>query len=69
MHGYAITANGNVYEPITDRIYTPENAQELFHQRDIAVYSGDEAMVQMVKTGHWGPWDDESNAWYEEKGL
>lgn len=69
MHGYAITPNGNVYEPITDRVYTQANADDLFHVESVATYSYNEAMLKMAGEGHWGPWDAESLAWYEERGL
>ena len=68
MHGYVITKNGNYYEPITDRIYTPENGKRLFGFRDIAKYDWDEMRTQMLRHSHWGPWDAESEAWYAERG-
>lgn len=56
-HAWWVYPDGSVWEPATAQDYTAEAFRVLFRPRYIYGYSVKEALLRMVATGHYGPWD------------
>lgn len=55
-HAWVLLPFGQVWEPITDAVYTTAEFQELFRPVMIAEYYRGRAMKLMLKTRTFGPW-------------
>jgi hypothetical protein len=56
-HAWVVLDSGKVWEPASNKEYEPALFSLAFHPVTLRTYTGTEAMTQMVKTGHYGPWD------------
>jgi len=60
VFGHAwLMKDGWVYDPVADKCFTWEEYQKKFDARIIHSYTQAEVFAQGLRTGHWGPWDDE----------
>lgn len=64
-HAWVELDDGYIYEPTTDAVYHPEDFASIHRPIPLARYEGEQARVTMVTYSHWGPWDPESEEWYE----
>lgn len=46
-----------VWEPVTDRIWTPEGFTSFFNPVPLHSYPSREAAEKMLETGNFGPWE------------
>lgn len=58
-----------VKEPASGRLYTPEIYRVLFKAKDIVSYPMEEAIAQMGRHHHFGPWDDATGDWLALQGA
>lgn len=57
-HAWAISADNNtVWEPISNDTYPALYFMHLFGADEWVRYTQAEALVQTLRTSHWGPWD------------
>jgi hypothetical protein len=56
-HAWAITVDGAVYEPVSDRLYSPDEFGDLFDDEEERHYTAQQVWATTLKTGHWGPWE------------
>lgn len=64
-HAWLILDDGYVYEPTTDAVYHPSDFESLHNPVELARYEADDARHQLITYKHWGPWDPESEEWYD----
>lgn len=61
-HAWAITPAGDVYDAILDQEFDAAVFAHCFAGEQFHTYSRDEAMINALDAGHFGPWSDDFDA-------
>lgn len=56
-----VSGGDHVWEPILDLVFPTRTFTLAFNAKAHQVYKWDVAMEKMVDTGHYGPWDDQTD--------
>lgn len=58
-HGWAITPTGQIYDAVLDETFNLSVFDHCFAGRAHVTYTRNEALVNALSFGNFGPWDDE----------
>jgi hypothetical protein len=59
-HAWAELPGGDVWEPATNRVWPGAAFKGFFHPVPRIRYSSQQLMETILRTGNWGPWDDQT---------
>lgn len=57
-HAWAELPNGDVWEPTTNTVWPGPAFKAFFHPVPRVRYSAQEVTTTILRTEHWGPWDE-----------
>lgn len=50
--------DGNIYDPVLDKLYSPSEYHERFNPKVIKEYASQEAIWENLRSNHYGPYHD-----------
>lgn len=66
-HGW-VERGGEIYEPITNKMWHPAVFDALYNPVVDHRYTSDQLRLNIVRSRHWGPWEGSSGAYNDLKG-